>query len=63
MAQWSVVIPVKRLSQAKTRLRGALPGVPHDDLVLAIAADTVAAALACRAVAAVVVVTDEPVVR
>lgn len=60
---WSVVIPVKRLSLAKSRLRGALPGVPHDDLVLALAADTVAAAMDCPRVAAVLVVTDEPVVR
>jgi 2-phospho-L-lactate guanylyltransferase len=60
---WSVVIPVKRMGLAKTRLRGGLPGVPHHDLVLSLAADTVAAAVACRTVAAVLVVTDEPVVR
>ncbi|MGH3655662.1 MAG: 2-phospho-L-lactate guanylyltransferase [Micromonosporaceae bacterium] len=58
-----MVIPVKRLSLAKSRLRGATPGVPHDDLVLALAADTVAAALATPAVTAVLVVTDEPVVQ
>lgn len=63
MVDWSVVIPVKRLSLAKTRLRGGLPGVPHDDLVLSLAADTVAAALSCPMVTAVFVVTDEPLVR
>jgi len=63
VVDWSVVIPVKRLNLAKTRLRGGLCGVPHEKLVLALAADTVAAALACRTVRAVLVVTDEPVVR
>ncbi|MER5703338.1 2-phospho-L-lactate guanylyltransferase [Micromonospora sp. NPDC002296] len=59
---WTVVVPVKRLGAAKSRLRGALPGVPHEDLALALAADTVAAVRACPAVAAVVVVTDDPLV-
>ncbi|MQA26646.1 MAG: 2-phospho-L-lactate guanylyltransferase [Micromonosporaceae bacterium] len=63
MADWSVIIPVKRLTLAKTRLRGALTGGPHDDLVLALAADTVAAAGRCAEVGAVLVVTDEPAVR
>jgi 2-phospho-L-lactate guanylyltransferase len=58
-AAWTVVVPLKRLDGAKTRLRGALSGVPHARLVLALAADTVAAALACRAVAGVLVVTDD----
>jgi 2-phospho-L-lactate guanylyltransferase len=59
---WSVVIPAKRLAVAKTRLRpltGGL-GTAHHDLVLALLADTVTAALSCPAVAEVVVVTDEP---
>jgi 2-phospho-L-lactate guanylyltransferase len=34
---WTLVIPVKPLGTAKTRLRGALPGVPHERLVLALA--------------------------
>lgn len=55
---WVLVMPVKRLSVAKTRLRGALPGVPHEELVLALAQDTVAAAVRC---ARVLVVTDDPV--
>jgi len=60
---WSVVIPVKRLEHAKTRLRASLPGLTdadHDALVLAMALDTVSAALACAAVGRVLVVTDDP---
>lgn len=57
--RWCLVVPVKRLAVAKTRL-----GPPYDDfrrdLALAFALDTVAAALASSAVMAVVVVTDEP---
>lgn len=59
---WSTVLPVKRLSTAKSRLRGALPGVPHHDLVLAVTLDTVAAVLACPAVDRLYLVTDEPLV-
>ncbi|TDC77726.1 2-phospho-L-lactate guanylyltransferase [Micromonospora sp. KC606] len=59
---WTVVVPVKRLDAAKSRLRGALPVVPHEELALALAADTVRAALACPAVAEVLVVTADPVV-
>jgi len=60
---WSVVVPAKRLALAKTRLRPLTDrlGAAHDDLVLALLADTVAAALACPAVGEVVVVTDDPV--
>ncbi len=60
---WSVVVPAKRLAVAKTRLRPlttTLPGTAHDELVLALLADTVAAASACPAVGTVVVVTDDP---
>jgi len=56
---WSIVVPLKRLHAAKSRLRGAVPGVAHDDLVLALALDTVQAALRCPVVRAVYVVTDE----
>jgi 2-phospho-L-lactate/phosphoenolpyruvate guanylyltransferase len=59
--QWSVVVPVKRLHRAKTRLRASLPDVDHDALVLAMALDTVAAALASPPVGTVIVVTDDPV--
>ncbi|GAA3284929.1 NTP transferase domain-containing protein [Dactylosporangium vinaceum] len=61
-AAWVAVVPVKPLPAAKTRLRGAVPEAVHPDLVLAMARDTVAAALACRAVARVVVVCDDPAV-
>ncbi len=59
-ARWTVVMPVKRLPAAKSRLRGALPGVPHEELALALAADTLRAVRACPAVAGVLVVTDDP---
>ena len=62
MPGWSVVVPAKRLAVAKTRLRPLTdgPGTAHEELVLALLADTVAAALSCPAVGEVVVVTDEP---
>lgn len=53
------MVPVKRLTVAKSRLRGALPGVPHEELALALAADTLRAVLACPAVAEALVVTDD----
>jgi 2-phospho-L-lactate guanylyltransferase len=61
--QWSIVVPAKRLAAAKTRLRPLTAGfgaADHGELVLALLADTVAAAVACPAVAAVLVVTDDP---
>jgi 2-phospho-L-lactate guanylyltransferase len=60
---WAVVVPAKRLAVAKTRLRPVTEGLGrprHDDLVLALLADTVTAAMACPAVASVLVVTDDP---
>ena len=56
---WSVVIPVKVLARAKSRLAGPR-GPARSELALAMAADTVRAAAACLAVATVVVVTDDP---
>jgi 2-phospho-L-lactate/phosphoenolpyruvate guanylyltransferase len=61
---WSVVVPAKRLDAAKTRLRPVTAGrddadAAHRELVLALLADTVAAAVACPVVRAVVVVTDD----
>src|SRR5689334_5945747 len=44
--RWSVVVPAKRLAVAKTRLRPLTGGTSHDDWVLAMLADTVAAAVA-----------------
>ena len=58
---WVAVVPVKRLPLAKTRLRGAVPGVPHERLVVAMALDTVTAVLACPEVGHVFAVTDDPV--
>jgi 2-phospho-L-lactate/phosphoenolpyruvate guanylyltransferase len=55
---WSLVIPVKVLARAKSRLAG-LAGQARADLALAMAADTVSAAMTCPAVGAVVVVTDD----
>lgn len=55
---WSLVIPVKVLARAKTRL-APLAGQHRAELALAMAADTVAAALSCPAVAHVLVVTDD----
>ena len=63
MPQWSIVVPAKRLAVAKTRLRpltASLGSARHDELVLALLADTVTAAGACPAVDAVLVVTDDP---
>jgi 2-phospho-L-lactate guanylyltransferase len=63
---WTVVVPAKRLALAKTRLRpvtadrGGPAGVAHADLVLALLADTVAAAAGCPLVGRVLVVTDDP---
>lgn len=56
---WSLVIPVKVLAQAKSRLTG-LAGQRRSDFALAMAADTVAAAVAADRVATVLVVTDDP---
>jgi len=56
------VIPVKRLTAAKSRLRGAVPAARHADLALAMVRDTATAVLAGAAVAELLVVTDDPVV-
>ena len=57
--RWGVVVPLKLLDRAKTRL---VVGDAHAraELALAFAEDVVAAALACPAVERVVVVTDDP---
>ena len=57
---WSVVIPVKVLAQAKSRL-GLLGGERRAGLALAMAADTVTAVLECSVVARVIVITDDEV--
>lgn len=58
---WAVVVPVKRLPEAKSRLRLDPSAPPRERLALAMALDTVAAAAACPAVAEVLVVTADPV--
>lgn len=58
--RWSLVVPVKVLARAKTRLSGAA-GPHRQALALAVAADTVSAALRCDRVLDVIVVTDDPV--
>jgi 2-phospho-L-lactate guanylyltransferase len=58
--RWLVVVPVKPLTAAKRRLRGAVPDPAHGDLVLAMALDTVAAALT---LGDVLVVCDDFAVR
>jgi 2-phospho-L-lactate guanylyltransferase len=78
---WTVIVPVKRLAVAKSRLRPATTRVDrpparnaaagaaaaaheaaeHQTLVLAMAMDTIAAALASPVVGRVVVVTADPV--
>lgn len=63
VSQWSIVVPAKRLVVAKSRLRPLTAGLRaglHEELVLALLGDTVAAAVACAAVAEVIVVTDDP---
>lgn len=55
---WSIVVPVKRPEIAKTRLAPAARE-HRPALARAFAADTVSAALACPAVASVIVVTDD----
>jgi 2-phospho-L-lactate guanylyltransferase len=59
---WCLVVPVKRLAAAKTRLGGAASG-HRAELALAFALDTVAGALSCRPVRAVVAVTDDAAAR
>ncbi|HEU5158291.1 MAG TPA: 2-phospho-L-lactate guanylyltransferase [Streptosporangiaceae bacterium] len=59
LAAWSLVVPVKVLARAKSRLAAAA-GPHRADLALAVAADTVAAALRCDRVGEVIVVTDDP---
>ena len=59
---WSAVIPVKVLALAKSRLAG-LADADREALALAMAADTVRAAVASTAIGAVTVVSDDPDVK
>ncbi|KUN17426.1 2-phospho-L-lactate guanylyltransferase [Streptomyces antibioticus] len=58
--QWTLVIPLKPLARAKSRLSDTAGDGLRPGLALAFAQDTVAAALASRAVGDVAVVTDDP---
>jgi 2-phospho-L-lactate guanylyltransferase len=57
---WSVLLPVKVLSEAKSRL-AELAGPRRGELALALAGDTVTAVLRAGQVARAVVITDDPV--
>ncbi|MGW4820121.1 2-phospho-L-lactate guanylyltransferase [Streptomyces sp. NPDC004227] len=57
--QWTLVIPLKPLTRAKSRLSDTAGDGVRPGLALAFAVDTVAAALACPVVADVAVVTDD----
>ncbi|WP_329207000.1 2-phospho-L-lactate guanylyltransferase [Streptomyces sp. NBC_00683] len=56
---WSLVVPLKPLARAKSRLGRAAGEELRPRFALAFAQDTVSAALSCRAVRDVVVVTDD----
>lgn len=60
-ATWSLVVPLKPLVRAKSRLTRATGEHFRPRLALAFALDTVAAALTCALVRDVAVVTDDPV--
>jgi 2-phospho-L-lactate guanylyltransferase len=55
---WTVVMPVKVLGRAKSRL-AVLAGPRRPELALALASDTVAAVLACPEVSRLLVVTSD----
>jgi 2-phospho-L-lactate guanylyltransferase len=60
-----LMVPIKSLSRAKTRLRGAADnGIgdsrAHELLIIALARDTVAAAMAADQVRQVIVITSDP---
>jgi 2-phospho-L-lactate guanylyltransferase len=54
-----LVVPIKRLDRAKSRLRGAVPADRHADLVLALLLDTVTAAARAGGVRRVLVVCED----
>jgi 2-phospho-L-lactate guanylyltransferase len=54
-----LVIPVKTLERAKSRLRGAVPAPAHAELVLALLLDTVTAAVAADGVRRVLVICED----
>ncbi|MFF6998173.1 2-phospho-L-lactate guanylyltransferase [Streptomyces sp. NPDC008313] len=58
--RWTLVVPLKSLARAKSRLADTAGDGLRPGLALAFAEDTVAAALGCAAVRGVAVVTDDP---
>lgn len=58
-AEWTLVVPLKPLIRAKSRLAAAPDDPARAHLALAFAQDTVRAALACTAVRDVAVVTND----
>jgi 2-phospho-L-lactate/phosphoenolpyruvate guanylyltransferase len=54
-----LVVPIKNLDRAKSRLRGAVADEQHADLVLALLLDTVTAAVRARGVRRVLVVCED----
>ena len=56
--RWAIVVPVKQLAVAKSRLLAS--DAVRRELALAMALDTVRAAAACPSVAVVVAVSDDP---
>ena len=59
---WVVIVPIKRLEIAKSRLSDSPPG-RRRELALAFALDTISAVQACSAVGSVVAVTDDAQAR
>nr|WP_236655170.1 2-phospho-L-lactate guanylyltransferase [Streptacidiphilus carbonis] len=60
LPRWTLVLPLKPLARAKSRLADAT-GALRPELAMAFAQDTVAAALSCPSVARVLVVSDDGV--
>lgn len=60
--QTDLVVPVKRLPDAKSRLRGTVRPEEHTNLVLAVLLDTVTAAAQADGVRRVLVVSSDPTV-
>jgi 2-phospho-L-lactate/phosphoenolpyruvate guanylyltransferase len=58
--KWTVLVPIRALPSAKSRLAPSVPAEIFEQLVSAIRADTLAAARASVPVARVVVVGDQP---